>query len=224
MNHKQKIKAATEFLNEEYIKKLSESGIYFWIAGGSVVDAMHGQPSKDVDVFFKSKEDSYAMQEFCKDKLGFEWVKSWATLTRYLSDEMKPWEFWHFPKQQELTPEKCISYFDFTICACAVDSNLDFYYYSNLFQDLEDNRLVYTGNHYHLSNARHTTCMHRLKRYQDKGYHLSDLEFNFWLEANCNRTPLIDGTSEWEPIILKKLTIKTYPNKKKTDDKSDNKE
>lgn len=219
---KKKIEAAIDFINEEYIKKLSESGIYFWIAGGVVIDAMYEQKSKDVDIFFKSKEDSYAMQEFCKNKLGFEWVKSWATVTSYLSDEMEPWEFWHFPNQQELTPEKCISHFDFTVCACAVDSNLDFYYYKNLFQDLEDKKLVYTGNHYHLSHGRHTTSMHRLRRYRDKGYQLANM--NFWLDANCDRSPLLDGTRQWEPIILKKLTIETHPSKENTDDESTSKE
>ena len=188
-----------------YFEKLSGSGVFFWIAGGSVLSVISNEKSRDVDLFFRSKEDCQKMKDYCKEKLGFEWVKGWATATRLLSDEMEPWDFWFFPSHQELTVSECISYFDFRVCAVAVSSTGDLYYAKETPQDFMEKKLVYTGNHYHLSNGRHSTCIKRLKQYLDRGYTLDNLDF--WISENNKRTPLINGDNDWHPVQPTELQI-----------------
>ena len=199
------IKNCRNYFDEIYFQPLKESGIYFWIAGGCVADNIFSRKYRDVDLFFRSKEDSKKMISFCVEHYDFDHVKHYNMLEAYLSHRMDIWEFWHFPNKEELTPKECISYFDFTVNCCAIDSNLDFYYCSSFFDDNKNKDLVYTGNHYNLSNGRHEVCINRLSRYIEKGFSIKN--FNFWLKTNVERTDTLQGNEPWQPIIKTDLDI-----------------
>ena len=204
---KNKIEIARELVKSTVFDPLKDSGVYFWVAGGVISDTISGQEYRDVDLYFRSMEDSQRMSQFCLDCDSLPFYPSGSNChnRQFLSPEMKTWEFWTYPNKEDLTAEECISYFDFTVCSCAIDSNLDFYYNENFFDDLENKRLVYTGNHYHLANGEYHSCIKRLKRYVDKGYTLEN--FNFWLDSNARRRDFVLGLKEWSPIIETELNI-----------------
>ncbi len=106
---------------------------------------------------------------------------------------MDTWEFWHYPNFDDLSPEVCIKYFDFTVNSCAIDSNLKFYYCDSFFDDNENKDLVYTGNHYNLSNGRHTTCINRLNRYTEKGFNIKNLNYIFFASGGKAKIKILQS-------------------------------
>ena len=199
------IEKCRKYFKENYFDLLEDSGIYFWIAGGCVADNIFNREYRDVDLFFRSKEESQKAIDFCVENYGFDVIKKYNMLEAFLSHRMDTWEFWHYPNLNDLSPEVCIKYFDFTVNSCAIDSNLEFYYCDSFFEDNKKKDLVYTGNHYNLSNGRHTTCVNRLNRYNEKGFSIKNLDF--WLKCNSERTDMLLGREQWKPIIKTDLNI-----------------
>jgi hypothetical protein len=200
-----RVEKCRKYFKENYFNLLRDSGVYFWIAGGCVADNIFDREYRDVDLFFRSKEESQKAIDFCVANYGFDGIKKYNMLEAFLSHRMDTWEFWHYPNFDDLTPTVCIKYFDFTVNACAIDSDLNFYYCEDFFEDNDNRNLVYTGNHYNLSNGRHTTCINRLYRYMQKGFDLKNLDF--WVESNAERTDMINGDTHWEPVIETQLNI-----------------
>ncbi|MQF98521.1 MAG: hypothetical protein FI729_03190 [SAR202 cluster bacterium] len=208
-----KVNKARSLVKELMFDPLKDSGVYFWVVGGTITDCMLEKERRDVDLYFRNMSDSERMSNFCINceslpcypnrPLAFNGYN--CHNRQFLSPSMDTWEFWTYPNIDDLTPEKCISYFDFTVSACAIDSNLDFYYCESFFDDLESRTLNYTGNHYHLAWGEYHSCIKRLQRYQDKGYKLPD--FNFWLKCNYDRRDMVIREEPWKPVITTELNI-----------------
>ena len=109
------IEKCRQHFKENYFDLLKDSGIYFWIAGGCVADYIFNRDYRDVDLFFRSKEDSQKAINFCVENYGFDGIKKYNMLEAFLSHRMDTWEFWHYPNFDDLSPEVCIKYFDFTV-------------------------------------------------------------------------------------------------------------
>ena len=60
---------------ENYFELRKDSGIYFWIAGGCVDDYIFNRDYREVDLFFRSKEDSQKDINFCVENYGFDGIK-----------------------------------------------------------------------------------------------------------------------------------------------------
>ena len=59
------IEKCRKHFKENYFDLLKGSGVYFWIAGGCVADNIFGRDYRDVDLFFRSKEESQKAIDFC---------------------------------------------------------------------------------------------------------------------------------------------------------------
>ena len=64
---KNEIKIARELVKSTVLDPLKDSGVYFWVAGGVISDTISGQEYRDVDLYFRSMEDSQRMSQFCLD-------------------------------------------------------------------------------------------------------------------------------------------------------------
>ena len=100
--------------------------VYSWIGGGSIRDFILGEKNKDIDFYFKDNIDKEKALVLLKS-LGYKLINSYKFHHTLQKNDLII-DISH----REKNPTDCILNFDYTICACAIDSNFK-YYFTKIF-------------------------------------------------------------------------------------------
>ncbi len=206
-----KIDSLKNFIKKEYFEPLEKSGVYFWIAGGVLRDFYLGNSPKDIDIFLSSEADRKKLIDYCYSNLNFDWFSSGPLHREYIDLEGRRWQFLFLGGPAVPNMINTITYFDYTINFAAIDSQLNLCYSKNYFEDIENKKLHYTGNCYHVSHARPEVAISRLKKYRERGFSFSHTELTKWLKYNEERWPYVSGQKDWEPMIREDFEIISIP-------------
>ena len=124
---------------------LKEFGSNCWIAGGAISDFFLDRVPKDIDIFFPNTVEKKKAIE----KLTLLGAKQQGTP----SDTMgAPTTFKYKGDTINIihlgvTPQDCITRFDYTVCCAAIDRKGNFYHHEKYFEHLDSKKIHYLGNH-----------------------------------------------------------------------------
>lgn len=158
-------KRKKEKLIKRFSPLLKKFDGHCWVAGGAIADIIMDKPINDIDIYFESKRDRLiAVERFTK--LGCTYVKKLRLGGKFLLKKQE-FDLLHLG----ITPEETIGNFDYTICCVAFDSEGELHCHPKFWEDIEERRLVYTGN-----NTTHKNCnkAKRLVKYLNKGFSIDD--------------------------------------------------
>lgn len=158
----------SKFFSKKILDLLYSQGIEAWVAGGAVRDYFLGDAvTNDIDVYFG---DNKQFQEA---------VKVFENLEKDMTGRApkKVVETPHSVKYEYMgviidfvsviagKPRYCLSTFDFTVCAAAVDRE-KMVYHKDFFMHLANKKLALFGQHTPL------TSLARLQKYIQKGFRI----------------------------------------------------
>ncbi len=157
----------------------------YWIAGGAVRDFFLKKKPKDIDFYFENPKDRDTVCKFLISEKNFKFIEGWRKhgyhgVRGHDCLELDGLKYELFYTQP--TPKECINEFDYTVCACALDKNLNFYRHKLFFDSLSRmslKRIDPTLIEYRSSSIRELT---RLLRFLDDGYTIETEDLKLWLE------------------------------------------
>ena len=159
-----------EFFKNLILNDLSKLNINYWIAGGSIKDyLMKGYISNDIDIYFSNREDFQKVSDSLINPFGelkeviFENKNCKKIKYKNLTLDLI--------KIHSISPEVCISNFDFTICSVALTEN-KFYHHKNFYNDLKNKKL-------RSINPNPETIIQRIDKYSKLGFKMDKKEFIF---------------------------------------------
>jgi tRNA nucleotidyltransferase/poly(A) polymerase len=161
---------------KQYFDIFKPLGVYSWVAGGVVRDFLRQDDSKDVDFYFKSEKDKESASEFLK-KSGYNLTHSWSHHYTFQKDGLTL-----DVSHRENNPSDCISKFDYTISACAVDSDFNLYFHDDFLKDLERDKLVRISQ----TDRIIITNIKMLNRFLKKGYTIDNENLIKYLDDQEN--------------------------------------
>lgn len=177
--------------NAKELKKILESAANFmprgaFIAGGALLSAFTGQPIKDADMYFKSKEDFIAAVEQAYDENLWCVAATDRAVTFASGDKII--QLMHFDFFE--TAEEIFDAFDFTVCMAAYDMDEEKFIFHEDFLKHAAQRFLrfHNGTRYPYGS------LLRVLKYQQRGYTIgksdmlrialccSQIEINSWDE------------------------------------------
>ena len=142
---KKRISALKKHFEENYFCIFGDMHIYHWVCGGAVRDFFLDRDPKDIDFYFKTPMDRDMARDYLIEKCGFTYTDGWrkhgpegARGHDTLHKDDKHYDLFY----TQPTPLDAINEFDYTVCACAIDSDLKFFRHAEFFNDLKHRRLV----------------------------------------------------------------------------------
>jgi len=190
---------------QPFIDFINESDVsYFWIASGAIRDyfTTGGVTPKDIDIFFPDKENrdkaiTYLMQQKFK-RIGL--LPRYRGATFDLTKKTVPEKYCHLAQDSKymyhsmdigcwdgrdedlskyaVTPEGCISWFDFTIEMAALDSNNKFICHPDFETHIANKILVRNS----IQHAHPRGNNRRLLKYIKLGFTIDKENLQTWLE------------------------------------------
>ena len=160
-----------EFFKNLILNDLSKLNINCWIAGGSIKDYLiKGHISNDIDIYFSNREDFQKASDNLinpfsigkSDEVIFENKNCKKIKYKNLTLDLI--------KIHSISPEVCISNFDFTICSAALTED-KFYHHKNFPNDLKNKRL-------RSINPNPETIIQRINKYSNLGFKMDKEELN----------------------------------------------
>ena len=195
---------------DEYLSQFRDLDIYCWIAGGAIRDFFLDEKRNDIDLFFKTTDDQLKAQNFLISK-GFRILRKHpnnCSLSRN-DDEL------YGLMVIENNPQSTLEFFDYTVCAAALDTNLEFLHHVDFFDHIKEKKLVRTQQ----SDRWIITNVKRLRKFLKKGYsidkknliqYLDDQEATFeyrkktWQESHPLENDLINAKKNFTQVWFKK--------------------
>lgn len=182
---KNRIPEMKKHFSDSHLGVFKDLGGYYWIAGGAVRDFFLKKTPKDIDFYFSSPSERDEASKFLVSKMGFKYLEGWRKHgpsgvrghDRFEKDNLKYELFFTQPD-----PIKAINEFDYTVCACAIDCNLNFFRHQDFFEDLSQKKLSKiepTLIEYASSSIREMT---RLLKFLEHGYHIDKENLVLWLK------------------------------------------
>jgi len=195
---------------DEYLGPFRDLDIYCWIAGGAIRDFFLDEKRNDIDLFFKTASDHLKAQNFLISK-GFKILRKHhnnCSLGRN-DDEL------YGLMVIENNPKSTLEFFDYTVCAAALDTNLEFLPHADFFNHIKEKKLVRSQQ----SDRWIITNVRRLRKFLKKGYsidkenliqYLDDQEATFeyrkktWQERHPLENDLINAKKNFTDVWFKK--------------------
>ena len=195
---------------DEYLGPFRDLDIYCWIAGGAIRDFFLDEKRNDIDLFFKTASDHLKAQNFLISK-GFKILRKHhnnCSLGRN-DDEL------YGLMVIENNPKSTLEFFDYTVCAAALDTNLEFLHHADFFNHIKEKKLVRSQQ----SDRWIITNVRRLRKFLKKGYsidkenliqYLDDQEATFeyrkktWQERHPLENDLINAKKNFTDVWFKK--------------------
>tara|TARA_A100001201_G_C4092979_1_gene202774 strand:- start:2505 stop:3092 length:588 start_codon:yes stop_codon:yes gene_type:complete len=162
---------------KEVLKPLEGCGLYYWVAGNSIVSFFLGKKIQEVNIYFQSSKDRSAAE-------GYLFSKGYKTIKRLASgSKMRKGNSVIDLLFSKKTPEETLKRFDFSIACAAIDSNGTFYCHESFFQDMEEKNLNYTGNQQNMGSYSFKNKSLRLLKYMNQGFSIkNNKNMIFWLK------------------------------------------
>lgn len=191
---KDKIGQLKAHFKNTYFKIFEGSGLYFWIASGSVRDFLAGEKPKDIDFFFPTPEKRDEASEFLVSK-GFKKIQNkfkWelgGEHEKFQGDnivyDIGVWGGASDPPCLAETPQECIEWFCYTAEMVAIDSNSEFYSYPSAVEDICQKKLVRNPVN-RIEDLYPKYNVERLLKYLKNGYTIDDKNLLRWAEDQQN--------------------------------------
>ena len=150
------------------IAQLPGGPIKGWLAGGAITSTVSGKPVNDLDVYFRSEQD---FLEACESAYndGYWCVCFTDRSATFVSGDTVV-QFMHFNYFN--SPEEIFDSFDFTVCMAAADIETgELHQHPDFMRDVAARRLMFNEN-----TAFPIASGLRVKKYQDRGYTISQGE------------------------------------------------
>ena len=167
-----------------HFQLLEELGTYCWIGGGCIRDYFLKNDPKDIDIFFTSKEDVLQARDILCRK-GFHPIEHTPTHCTLQKDGIT-YDLCYGAAKNVTCAEEWIESVDFSICAAAIDNNLNLYYSDNFIDDVEGKILRVVGSSPFCSP--NSKCR-RLKSFIDRGFTIDDNNLKAYLDTVNTHQP-----------------------------------